>query len=88
MPRVRIYSTTYCAYCFFAKRLLAKRNIPFVNIDITSDHATRAKLKAETGHLTVPLIFIDDKFIGGSDELHELDRQGELERLGLATDKP
>ncbi len=78
MARVRMFSTTYCAYCFSARRLLDKRGIAYDNIDVTRDRATRARVMAETGHLTVPVIFIDDRFIGGSDELHALDRAGGL----------
>jgi glutaredoxin 3 len=33
----------------------------------------------------VPQIFIDGKYIGGSDELHALDRRGGLTPLLLAT---
>ena len=79
--RVRMYSTTYCGYCFLAKRLLRARGIPFDEIDVTNDRDQRARVAAETGHRTVPMIFIDDRFIGGSDELHDLDRAGQLQVL-------
>jgi len=82
--RVRIYTTKYCGYCFLARRLLTKRGIPFEDIDVSRDRELRAKVSAETGHPTVPMIFIDDRFIGGSDELHDLDRAGELSRQGLS----
>jgi glutaredoxin 3 len=80
-----MYSTTYCGYCFLAKRLLRARGIPFEEIDVTRDREARARVVAETGHRTVPVIFIDDRFIGGSDELHDLDRAGELEVLRAGT---
>ena len=38
-------------------------------------------LRASGGLRTVPQIFIDDKPIGGSDDLQALDRSGELEKL-------
>jgi glutaredoxin 3 len=83
--RVRMYSTSYCGYCLLAKRLLRARGIPFTDIDVTRDRAERDRVIAETGHPTVPVIFIDDRFIGGSDELHELDSAGELEPLRAGT---
>jgi glutaredoxin 3 len=62
--------------------LLKKRDVPFQEIDVSDDVATRAWLvTASGGRRTVPQIFIDDKPIGGSDELHALDRSGELEKL-------
>jgi glutaredoxin 3 len=79
---VKVYSTTFCPYCDRAKALLRKRDVAFQEIDVSSDAETRAWLvKASGGRRTVPQIFIDDKPIGGSDELHALDRSGELEKL-------
>ncbi len=83
-----MYSTTYCGFCFMAKRLLRARGIPFDDVDVTGDRETRARIVAETGHRTVPVIFIDDRFIGGSDELHDLDRAGDLEVLRPETPSP
>ena len=83
--RVRMYSTSYCGYCLLAKRLLRTRGIPFDDVDVTRDRPTRDRVIAETGHATVPVIFIDDRFIGGSDELHELDSAGELQALRAGT---
>ncbi len=33
------------------------------------------------GQRTVPQIFIDDKHIGGFDDMHALDKKGELDGL-------
>ena len=33
------------------------------------------------GRMTFPQIFIDGKHVGGSDDLHALDRRGELDSL-------
>jgi glutaredoxin 3 len=78
---VKVYTTNSCAYCVRAKALLAKRDVPFEEIDVTSDPDKRAWLVKESGMRTVPQVFVDGKSIGGSDELHALDRSGELERL-------
>jgi len=39
------------------------------------------ELKDRTGMRTVPQIFIDDKLIGGFNELAALDSKGELDRM-------
>jgi glutaredoxin 3 len=75
---VKMYSTSYCPYCTQAKALLKKRNIAFEEIDVTHDEAKRAWLVQASGRRTVPQIFINGESIGGSDELHALDRKGEL----------
>lgn len=78
-PPVRIYTTRICPYCIRAKHLLQKRQIAYEEIDVTGDAEMRNWLVEATGGLrTVPAIFIHDEPIGGSDELHALDRAGKL----------
>ncbi len=76
-----MYSTTYCGYCVRAKMLLQRRGIAFEEIDVTDDDEKRDWLRRTTKRRTVPQIFIHGQPIGGSDELHALDRSGELARL-------
>jgi len=75
---VKVYTTERCPYCVRAKALLAKRDIPYQEIDVSDDPAKRAWLVEATGRRTVPQIFLDGEPIGGSDDLHALDRSGEL----------
>lgn len=85
-PRIRLYTTQYCGYCERARRILHAGGIPFEDIDVTHDPATRRRVIAETGHPTVPVVLIDDQLIGGSDELAALDRDGAL--AGLRAERP
>jgi glutaredoxin 3 len=80
MPaEVKVYTTKICPYCISAKSLLSKRGIPYEEVDVSGDAAKRDWLvKASGGRKTVPQIFINGESIGGSDELHALDRAGEL----------
>ncbi len=81
MAPVEMYVTNYCPYCTSAKALLNKRGIPFKEIDVTTDSAKREWLVQTTGRRTVPQIFIDGKSVGGSDDIHELDKKGELMKM-------
>jgi glutaredoxin 3 len=80
MPRrVQIFTTSYCPYCVAAKALLVRRGIGFEETDVTDDASARARLVTMTGgRRTVPQIFVGGVPIGGCDELHELDRRGQL----------
>jgi len=78
MSDVQVYTTDYCPYCTRAKALLTKRGIAFEEIDVTHEPDKREWLVKTTGRRTVPQIFINGEPIGGSDELHALDRSGEL----------
>jgi glutaredoxin 3 len=82
MQAVQMYVTTYCPYCSTAKALLDKRGVKYEVIDVTNDHDKRAWLvQATGGKRTVPQIFIGGKPVGGSDDIHALDKAGELMTL-------
>jgi len=48
---------------------------------VTRDPSERVRLAERTGQRTVPQIFIDERSIGGYDELAGLERRGELDAL-------
>lgn len=82
MAEVIIYTTTYCPYCTKAKQLMKKKNIEFTEVNLTNDDDGRVELIEKTnGRKTVPQIFINDKHIGGCDDLYSLEEKGELDLL-------
>ncbi|MDQ4088351.1 MAG: glutaredoxin 3 [Pseudomonadota bacterium] len=82
MARVEIYTKAFCGYCARAKRLLQAKGVQFEEYDITMGGPGRAEmLQRANGRTTVPQIFIDGRHVGGSDDLHELERNGELDAL-------
>ncbi|MGE0007342.1 MAG: glutaredoxin 3 [Parvibaculaceae bacterium] len=82
MPKVTIYTTPFCPYCHSAKALLRRKNVAFSEIDVSFDPEERRRMIAKAqGRRTVPQIFIGETHVGGSDELHALERQGRLDPL-------
>ena len=80
MPKpVTVYTTRYCPHCTRAKKLLERKKISFREIDVTDDAQAREKVEAQTGWMTVPMIFIGEEFIGGADELYALEASGGLD---------
>ncbi len=80
--KIELYSSDYCPYCVKAKALLERKGVDFEEIDVTNDDDARmALVKRSNGMRTVPQIFIDDKHIGGCDDLYALDSKGELDSL-------
>ena len=84
VTRVEMYTTTSCPFCVRAKRLLQARGIAYVEHDVGDDPELRDEIVRRTGRRTVPQIFIDQKSIGGFEELAALDARGEL--AGLTTE--
>lgn len=78
---VKIYTTQYCGFCRMAKELLNSSGIKFEEIDVTNSDEERKRLVELTGKRTVPQIFINEKCIGGYQELVLLNESGELAKL-------
>ena len=86
MAKVEIYTTQTCPYCHRAKALLAQKGVAFLEVDVSTDPDMRRKLLDRTGRRTVPQIFINDKSVGGYDDIAALDRAGKLN--GLLAESP
>jgi glutaredoxin 3 len=62
--------------------LLNRKGVSYEEIDVSFDAEARRRMSERAGgRRTVPQIFIGDRHIGGSEELHALDRQGGLDPL-------
>lgn len=83
--RVEVYATQTCPYCHAARGLLAKKGVEYELIDVGARPELRAAMTQRAGGRTsVPQIFIDGQHVGGSDDIHALDRAGKLDpMLGL-----
>lgn len=79
-----MYSTAFCPYCIRAEQLLKRKGVDVIEkIRVDLDPEARERMTTLTGLRTVPQIFIDDRHIGGCDELYALDRTGGLDPLLL-----
>lgn len=82
MATVEIYTTQWCGYCRAAKALLTRKGVKFIEIDVGDDPVRRDEMLARAnGGWTVPQIFIGLTHVGGSDDLHALERAGKLDGL-------
>ena len=82
MAEVTIYATMFCPYCSRAKRLLDSKGVKYREIDVDTTAGARAEMMEKAGgRRTVPQIFINEQHVGGSDDLHALDRAGKLDPM-------
>lgn len=82
MPKIEIYTKQTCPYCVRAKQLLDQKNVKYVEIRVDENpkDLEMMLLRAE-GRRTVPQIFINDRGIGGCDDLYALNTAGKLDAL-------
>ena len=65
---VSLFAKVGCPFCARAKQMLKDHGLEYEEIVLGKDISTRS-LRAVTGAITVPQVFIDGKLIGGSDAL-------------------
>tara|TARA_Y100000589_G_C26679265_1_gene437178 strand:- start:174 stop:428 length:255 start_codon:yes stop_codon:yes gene_type:complete len=82
MSKVEIYTWQYCPFCIKAKTLLNQKNIEFTEYKIDGDETARDQMSLRAnGRRSVPQIFINDKGIGGCDDLYTLEKENKLDNL-------
>ena len=82
MADVVIYTKPGCPYCIAAKGLLDKKGAAYEEIVASNDPEKKQEMiQRAKGRATFPQSFIGDDHIGGSDDLHALERGGKLDAL-------
>ena len=82
MSKVLIYTGPSFPYCVAAKTLLKNKKVSFEEINLGEQpDKMNEMLQKSGGRRTVPQIFIGETHVGGSDELHALEKAGKLNSL-------
>lgn len=80
MADIVIYTKPTCPFCLKAKKLLQEKNLTFKEIDASGEKREEMRQRAN-GRNTFPQIFINEKHIGGCDDLYNLENSGKLEEI-------
>ncbi|MBK2125682.1 glutaredoxin 3 [Fangia hongkongensis] len=78
---IEMYIKPTCPYCVEAKALLEKKGQVIQYYDITNNPPLRAEMLERAKRHTVPQIFINNRHIGGCDDLMLLEDKGKLDTL-------
>ena len=79
--KVKIYTSNWCSYCVAAKNFFEEHSIQYKEINIENENISRQDLLELSGGYTVPQIFINNKCIGGYDQLMSLYQNNQLKEL-------
>lgn len=66
----KVYGKPSCTFCLRAKKLLERKGVEFEYIDIQQD-AWGYEVVVSSGQRTVPVIYQDEKLVGGFEELNK-----------------
>ncbi|MGH8090612.1 MAG: glutaredoxin 3 [Rudaea sp.] len=81
MSKIEMYTSANCAYCVAAKNLLKSKGLDYAEIRIDTDPVRREEMLARAHRRTVPQIFVNDRLVGGYEDLVAAERSGELAKL-------
>ncbi|MFH7030533.1 MAG: Grx4 family monothiol glutaredoxin [Heteroscytonema crispum UTEX LB 1556] len=70
-----------CGFSNNVVQILNTLGVPFEAIDVLSDSEMRQAIKEYSNWPTIPQVYIDGQFVGGSDILIELYQKGELQQM-------
>ncbi|KKZ13119.1 MAG: glutaredoxin [Candidatus Synechococcus spongiarum SP3] len=82
MAKVEIYTTSWCPFCRRALALLDGKAVTYTNIDVEEGRGRKRAMRLRSGgKTTVPQVFVDDRHIGGYEELQAAEDSGRLDAL-------
>ncbi|HLM71823.1 MAG TPA: Grx4 family monothiol glutaredoxin [Polyangiaceae bacterium] len=70
-----------CGFSSRAVEILKKCGVQFKDVNVLADPAVRQGIKDFSNWPTVPQVYIDGKFVGGSDILMDMFQSGELQKM-------
>lgn len=70
-----------CGFSSRAVAILQHLNVEFETVDVLQDQAVRQGIKAYSDWPTIPQLYVDGEFVGGSDIMMEMYENGELQAL-------
>ena len=70
-----------CGFSARAVEILKACGAEFKDVNVLADPAVRQGIKEFSSWPTIPQIYIDGKFVGGSDILNEMYQSGELQKM-------
>ncbi len=68
MPKVRVFTTVSCPYCYTLMEFLKEKGIKFEEIDASKDEKAKEELIKKSGKMEVPVIEIDGQIVVGFDK--------------------
>ena len=68
MPKVRLFTSPSCPFCYSLKDFLKEKGIEFEEIDVSQDEKTREEMIKKSGKMEVPAIEIDRQIVIGFDK--------------------
>ncbi|MBD1866636.1 Grx4 family monothiol glutaredoxin [Oculatella sp. FACHB-28] len=70
-----------CGFSNNVVQILNMLAVPYETVDVLADHDIRNGIKEYSSWPTIPQVYVNGQFVGGSDILIELYQKGELQQM-------
>ena len=70
-----------CGFSARVVQILSHIGVPFKGVNVLEDMEIREGIKAYTNWPTIPQLYVDGEFVGGSDIMMEMYESGELAQM-------
>ncbi|HGF7478246.1 TPA: glutaredoxin 3 [Vibrio mimicus] len=80
MPKIEIYTKSYCPYCKAAKQTLNSMGLSYREVEVSTSQALFNEMVNRSQRKTVPQIFVGDVHIGGYDDLVNAIKNGQFKK--------
>ena len=70
-----------CGFSNNVVQILSTLGVPFETVDILADNEIRQGIKEYSNWPTIPQVYVNCEFIGGSDILIEMYQKGDLQQM-------
>ena len=70
-----------CGFSNNVVQILNTLGVPFETVDILADQEIRQGIKEYSNWPTIPQVYVNGQFVGGSDILIEMYQKGELQQM-------
>lgn len=67
-PKVRVFTTVSCPYCYTLMEFFKEKGIEFEEIDVSKDEKAKEEMIKKSGKLEVPILEIDGEIVVGFDK--------------------
>lgn len=70
-----------CGFSNNVVQILSTLGVPFETVDVLADYEIRQGIKEYSNWPTIPQVYLNGEFLGGSDIMIELYQNGELQQM-------
>ena len=67
-PKVRVFTSVSCPYCFTLMEFLKEKGIEFEEVDVSKNEKARDEMIKKSGRLEAPIVEIDGEIVVGFDK--------------------